>query len=165
MFRGIWDAPGDDGAGGGYAHVTGAPPLQAIGTIQTATGLVTVMEAPGVVAQVKVGDPVYRHDTIETGADGAVGITFIDGTAFNLSNNARMALDEFVCDGTSNSALFSLRNGVFAFIAGKVTPFARIRGAAQDGGIGILTLAALAFSTIREIRLRSGPMPSWMMAP
>src|SRR5262249_12478691 len=31
----------------------------------------------------------------------------------------------------------------------------RIRGAAQDGGIGILTLAALAFSTIREIQAAS----------
>src|SRR5262244_3201219 len=143
-----------------------APPPPVIGTIQTTTGVVTVMDARGVVAQVKVGDPVYRHDTIETGADGAVGITFIDGTAFNLSNNARMALNEFVCDGTSNSALFSLSKGVFAFIAGKVakagglridTPFARIRGAAQDGGIGILTLAALAFSTIREIQAAVRP--------
>src|SRR5499433_3112051 len=142
----------------------GAPPPQAIGKIQTATGPVTVVDASGVVAQVKVGDRVYRHDTIETGADGAVGITFTDGTAFNLSNNARMALKEFVCDGTSNSALFSLNQGAFNFIAGKVakagglridTPFARIRGAAQDGGIGILTLAALAFSTLREIQAAS----------
>src|SRR5262249_31688591 len=123
----------------------GAPPPQAIGKIQTATGPVTVMDARGAVAQVKVGDPVYRHDTIETGADGAVGITFIDGTAFNLSNNARMALNEFVCAGTSNSALFSLSKRVFAFIAGKMAkagglrfdpPYARTRGAAQDGGIG-----------------------------
>src|SRR5262249_58910038 len=96
----------------------GAPPPQTIGKIQTATGLVTVMDARGVVAQVKVGDPVCRDDTIETGADGAVGITFTDGTAFNLSNNARMVLNQYVCDGTSNSALFSLSKGAFAFIAG-----------------------------------------------
>src|SRR6516165_3585520 len=158
------DPPGDNGAVGGCAQMMGAPPPQAIGKIQTATGPVTVMDARGAVAQVNVGDPVYRHDTIETGADGAVGITFIDGTAFNLSNNARMALNEFVCDGTSNSALFRLSKGAFSFINGKVakagglrieTPFARIRGAAQDGGIGILTLAALAFSTIREIQAAS----------
>src|SRR5262249_15190298 len=142
----------------------GAPPPQAIGKIQTATGLVTVMDARGVVAQVNVGDPVCRHDTIETGADGAAGITFTDGTAFNLSNNARMVLNQFVCDGTSNSALFSLSKGAFAFIAGKVaktgglridTPFARIRGAAQDGGIGILTLSALPFSTLLELQAAS----------
>src|SRR5262245_14936101 len=152
---------GDELAVGGCAQAMAAPPSQAIGKVETVIGQVTVMDARGVVAQVKVGDPVYRHDTIENGADGAVGITFIDGTAFTLSNNARMALNEFVCDGTSNSALFSLSKGVFAFIAGKIaktgglridTPFARIRGAAQDGGIGILTLAALAFSTIREIQ-------------
>src|SRR6516165_9400388 len=155
VFRDTCDAPGENGAIGGCAQMMGAPPPQAIGKIQTATGLVTVVDASGVVAQVKVGDRVYRHDTIETGADGA---------AFSLSNNARMALNEFVCDGTSNSALFSFSKGVFAFIAGKVaktgglridTPFARIRGAAQDGGIGILTLAALAFSTIREIQAAS----------
>jgi hypothetical protein len=154
----------DDGAVGGCAQAMGVPPPQAIGKVQTATGLVTVMGASGVVAQVQVGDPVYRHDTIETGADGAVGITFTDGTAFNLSNDARMVLNEFVCDGTSSSALFSLSKGAFAFIAGKVakagglridTPFARIRGAAQDGGIGILTLAALAFSNLREVQAAS----------
>jgi T1SS-143 domain-containing protein len=164
VFRGIYDAPGDDGAVGGWAQVTGVPPPQAIGKVETVLGPVTVMGAGGVVAQVKVGDPVYRHDTIETGANGAVGITFIDGSAFKLSNNARMALNEFVCDGTSNSALFSVSKGIFAFIAGKIakagglridTPFARIRGAAQDGGIGILTLAALAFSTTRELQAAS----------
>src|SRR5215471_15953569 len=138
----------DDGALGGCAQAMGVPTPQAIGKVQTATGLVTVMGASGVVAQVQVGDPVYRHDTIETGADGAVGIIFTDGTAFNLSNDARMVLNEFVCDGTSNSALFSFSKGAFSFITGKVTkagglridtPFTRIRGAAQDGGIGILT--------------------------
>jgi hypothetical protein len=82
VFRGICDAP-DDGAGGGCAHVTGAPPLQAIGTIQTATGLVTVRDARGAVAQVKVGDPVYRHDTIETGADGGIGILTLAALAFS----------------------------------------------------------------------------------
>src|SRR5437879_13779326 len=98
------------------------------------------MDGRGAVAQVKVGDPVYRHDTIATGPDGAVGIIFTDGTAFKLSNSARMALNEFGCDGTSKSAWFSLRKGVFAFIAGKAakaggrrthTPLPSIRGTAQ----------------------------------
>jgi hypothetical protein len=48
-----------------------------------------------------------------------VGITFTDGTAFNLSSNARMVLNKFVYDpnGTSNSTLFSLTKGTFTFIA------------------------------------------------
>jgi hypothetical protein len=45
-----------------------------------------------------------------------------DGTAFNLSSNARMVLNEFVYDpnGKSNATLFSLTKGTFTFIAGKV---------------------------------------------
>jgi hypothetical protein len=45
-----------------------------------------------------------------------------DGTAFNLSSNARMVLNEFVYDpnGTANSTLFSLTKGTFTFIASKV---------------------------------------------
>jgi T1SS-143 domain-containing protein len=163
----VFDSPSNvpgEGVVVGSTQTPVAAALEAIGKIRTAIGSVTIMRADDVVVQMRVGDFVYRHDTIETGPDGAVGITFTDGTAFNLSNNARMVLNQFVCDGTSNSALFSLSKGAFSFIAGKVaktrglridTPFARIRGAAQDGGIGILTLAALAFSTLREIQAAS----------
>src|SRR5882724_12359859 len=105
----------------------------AIGKVVTATGSVTIEHANAVVVQAnipassglgqtKVGDPVYKGDVVQTGADGKVGITFTDGTAFNLSSNARMVLNEFVYDpnGKSNSTLFSLSKGTFTFIAGKV---------------------------------------------
>ena len=103
-----------------------------IGKVVTAAGSVTIEHADAVVVQVnipatgsgqtKIGDPVYRGDVVQTGTDGKVGITFTDGTAFNLSSNARMVLNEFVYDpnGTSNSTFFSLSKGTFTFIAGKV---------------------------------------------
>src|SRR5215468_5077811 len=137
----------------------GAAPHQAIGKIQTAIGSVTIMSASGAVVQAKVGDLVYQHDTIETGTDGKVGILFTDGTAFNLSSNARMVLDNFVYDpnGKSNSTLFTLTKGTFTFVAGKVaktgdmkidTPVATmgIRGTtphveiADDGSVRFSTL-------------------------
>jgi hypothetical protein len=58
----------------------------------------TNLPAAGGVGQTKLGDLVYKGDVVQTGADGKVGITFTDGTAFNLSSNARMVLDEFVYD-------------------------------------------------------------------
>src|SRR5713101_3564262 len=145
-------------------EVAAAPP-QATGNILTAIDSVTVTRS-GIVVQVNVGDYVYLGDVIETAADGAVGVTFNDGTAFNLSTGARMVLSEFVCipNGTSNSALFSLARGAFAFIAGKVaktghltidTPVASIRGRAEGGGNGIFSLAALAFSAGREVQAAS----------
>ena len=100
-----------------------------IGKVVTATSSVTIEHVNAVVVQAsiqsgrtKVGDPVYMGDVVQTGADGRVGITFTDGTAFNLSSNARMVLNEFVYDpnGKSNSTLFSLTKGTFTFVAGKV---------------------------------------------
>src|SRR6266436_5758694 len=104
-----------------------------IGKVVTATGSVTIEHTNAVVVQAnipanngvgqtKMGDVVYRGDVVQTGADGKVGITFTDGSAFNLSANARMVLNEFVYDpnGKSNSTLFSLSKGTFTFIAGKV---------------------------------------------
>ncbi len=102
-----------------------------IGKVVTATGSVTIERANAVViqanvagqaGQAKVGDLVYRGDVVATGADGRVGINFTDGSSFNLSSNARMALNEFVYDpnGKSNSTLFSLTKGAFTFVAGKI---------------------------------------------
>ena len=104
-----------------------------IGKVVTTSGSVTIEHASAVVVQAnlpaasgvgqtKLGDLVYKADVVQTGADGKVGITFSDGTAFNLSSNARMVLDEFVYDpnGKSNSTLFSLTKGTFTFVAGKV---------------------------------------------
>ena len=104
-----------------------------IGKVVTTSGSVTIEHASAVVVQAnlpaasgvgqtKLGDLVYKGDVVQTGADGKVGITFTDGTAFNLSSNARMVLDEFVYDpnGKSNSTLFSLTKGTFTFVAGKV---------------------------------------------
>ena len=163
MFRDPSNVPGD---GVCSAQALAAAALEAIGKIRTASGSVTVMRADGEIVRVSVGDLVYRGDTIETEADGAVGITFADGTAFDLSAAARLVLNEFVCDpaGTPNSALFSLVQGAFAFVAGKVaktgglridTPFASIRGSAQDRGVGVLTLAALTFAAIEESQAAS----------
>lgn len=102
-----------------------------IGKIVTATGSVTIERASAVVVQAsaagqagqaKVGDLVYLGDVVATGADGRVGINFTDGTSFNLSNSARIALNEFVYDpnGKSNATLFSLTKGTFTFVAGNI---------------------------------------------
>jgi len=104
-----------------------------IGKVVSATGSVTIehanavivqanLPAGGGVGQTKAGDPVYKGDVVQTGADGKIAVTFTDGTTFNLLSNARMVLNEFVYDpnGKSNSTLFSLTKGTFTFIAGKV---------------------------------------------
>ena len=115
---------------------------------------------------------VCQGDVIETAADGRIGIRFIDGTVFNLSCNTRVVLNEFVCDstGTLHSALFGVTKGAFAFFAGQAartgylkidTPFGSIRGRAHTGGIGMLSLTALTFSLLKEVRPPTRTSRSW----
>jgi VCBS repeat-containing protein len=136
---------------------------QVIGNIQTAIGCGTIRRASGIAVQVMVGDPVCQGDVIETAADGRIEIRFVDGTVFNLSRDARVELSEFARDtnGTLRSALFAVTRGTFAFIAGRLaeagsltvdTPVGSIRSRAQGGGIGMLSFAALIFSTMKEVQ-------------
>jgi len=86
-----------------------------IGRIDAVSGSVTIMHADGVVTQASLGDLVCRGDVVQTGADGSAGIAFVDGTAFSLSANARMVLNEFDPNGTADSSLISLLQGTFTF--------------------------------------------------
>jgi hypothetical protein len=91
-------------------------------TIEHASAVVVQANVSGQGSQTKVGDLVYLGDVVQTGADGRIGINFTDGTSFNLSSNARMAMTEFVYDpnGKSNSSLLNLTKGTFTFVAGNI---------------------------------------------
>jgi hypothetical protein len=155
-----------------------------IGKVMTVAGIATVEHDTVVVVQAKltsgpnpakVGDFVYQGDVVQTGSDGKLGITFMDGTSFNLSSNARMVLNEFVYDpkGKSNSTLFSLTKGSFTFIAGAIaksgdmkldTPVATmgIRGTTphveirDDGTVSFATLIEENKAAQRSPPQRSG---------
>ena len=96
--------------------------MNAKAPLVTPRAIIIQASVAGQLGQAKVGDLVYQGDVVATGADGRLGISFTDGTSFNLSSNARMALSEFVYEpnGTSNSTLFNLTKGTFTFVAGKV---------------------------------------------
>jgi hypothetical protein len=103
------------------AQTQSAAAADSIGKVQKVGGNVTVLRN-GVSVALNVGDVVYKSDVVVTGADAKVGITFPDGTALELLANTRMALNEYTYDARSNSngALFTLVEGTFGFVAGKV---------------------------------------------
>jgi hypothetical protein len=53
-----------------------------IAQIKTASGQVTIVRAGGNIPA-KPGEFLYEKDTIQTGADGAIGITFTDNTVMS----------------------------------------------------------------------------------
>jgi len=99
---------------------TGAAASQVIGHCTKLQGSATVIRN-GVSVILNMGDNVEKGDVVQTGANSTVGITFIDGTVFGLSSNARMVLNEMVYDpnGSSNSSLLSLVAGTITFVAGE----------------------------------------------
>ena len=128
-----------------------------IGKVETLIGSCSITRSDGVPVQTAAGDPLFQGDIIETAAGGRVGIRFIDGTAFNLSDSARMLLKGFSGDGMS--APFDVTRGTFSFVAGEMaktgrlsieTPFGRIRPRGHAGGIGMLSLVSLFFTAFNE---------------
>ena len=106
---------------GHYAQAQPTAPADSIGKIEKVVGDVTVVRN-GVSVALHVGDAVFKSDVVQTGANSSCGISFPDGTALNLVANTRMALNDYAFDANSNSngALFTLVEGTFAFVAGKV---------------------------------------------
>ncbi|MDN4999504.1 FecR family protein [Bradyrhizobium sp. WYCCWR 12677] len=166
-----------------------------IGKVVAVTGSVSIEHAGAVVVQAKLGEPaaqartgdvVYLRDVVLTGADSRVSINFSDGSSFNLSSNARMALDEYVYepDGRSNATFFNLARGTATFVAGKIaktgdmkvdTPVATmgIRGTtphieiSDDGEVKFSTLIEEGKGKLAKKRVTSampeqgsGPRPS-----
>ena len=88
-----------------------------VGAVQEISGNATVTRLDGTVETIGLGTPIYPGDIVETDEQGAVNIMFIDETTFAVSEDARLAIDEYVFDpatqsGTSN---FSVLKGVFVF--------------------------------------------------
>ena len=168
LFGGCRDSSsGDRSVGGngstGFVLKPATPPC-AIGAIERLIGSAAVVRPSGI-AQLKVGDPVFRDDVVETTADGQVCIHFIDNTVVSLSNSARMALKEFPANGNSHAALFDITRGDFSFTVGELakaghleiaTPFANIRGRSRVGGIGTLSLISLFFAAMEKVQA-AGP--------
>jgi VCBS repeat-containing protein len=97
-----------------------AAAAQVIGHVTKLAGSATAVRN-GVSIILNNGDNVEKGDVVSTGAESTLGITFIDGTVFGLSSNARMVLNEMVYDpnGSSNSSLLSLVAGTITFVAGE----------------------------------------------
>ncbi|HMG77811.1 MAG TPA: FecR family protein, partial [Xanthobacteraceae bacterium] len=123
---------------GHYAQAQPTAPPDAIGKIEKVVGDVSVVRN-GVTVALHVGDAVFKSDVVQTGASSACGISFPDGTALNLVANTRMALNDYAYDANSNSngALFSLVEGTFAFVAGKVAHSGDMKIATPVATMGI----------------------------
>lgn len=105
-----------------YAAGETASDESPVGAVEEVKGDATVTRADGSVETITNGTPIYQGDIIETAADGAVNIVFLDETSMAVSANARLAIDEYTFDPATESGTtnFSVLRGLFVFTSGLI---------------------------------------------
>jgi hypothetical protein len=93
----------------------------AIGQIKLLSGNVAIVRK-NVRSPARTGDLLEKADTLLTGADGRVGITFIDNSRFSMGPNSQIALEKFTFNPTTQEGEFLTRveHGTLAVISGHI---------------------------------------------
>jgi len=128
-----------------YAQANGSvSAATVIGHVTKLTGTATAIRN-GVSIILHQGDNVDKGDVVQSGSDSTLGITFIDGTVFGLSSNAKMVLNEMVYDpnGSNNSSLLSLVAGTISFVAGETAKHGDMKVDTPVATMGIRGTAVL----------------------
>ena len=109
-----------------------------MGQVATLHGTATVMRRNAATA-LKVADPIFEKDTLQTAADSSLGVTFDDETTFSLSANTRIVVDKFVYQegGSGNAASFNVALGTAAFVASLVAKTGDMKIATPEATLGI----------------------------
>jgi hypothetical protein len=106
-----------------FLLVAGLPAraADAIGQIKTEAGEVTIERGKASVPA-HIGDRVYETDTLVTGKDGSVGVTFADNSMMSLGPKSKLALEQFRFDTTTHEGVFnaSLKSGTLAVRSGDI---------------------------------------------
>jgi len=89
---------------------------QATMIVRSVQGLVDTARRP-----LAVDDPVFWQELIETGAESASKLVFLDATTLSTGPDSRVRIDEFVYAGSGESRriVVSIGRGVLRFVTGR----------------------------------------------
>jgi hypothetical protein len=92
-----------------------------IAQIKVAKGSVFI-ERDGKRFPAAVGTKVQATDSIITGADGSVGISFVDNALLSMGPNSELAINKYAFNSTTHEGTFdtSLKKGTLAVVSGKI---------------------------------------------
>ncbi len=105
--------------------------LPSLGVAQaTETAIGNVKEVSGAAFIVSGGDrrpaslaePVFQNDTLETAADGALGVIFTDDSRLSIGPDTSLTIDEYVFDPGEKDAAFLSRmaRGTLLYVSGLI---------------------------------------------
>jgi len=91
------------------------------GRVKVSKGEVQI-ERDGKRLPAPVGAMIQARDTVKTGPDGSVGITFQDNSLLSAGPNSELVIERFVFDSTTHKGEFdtALKKGTLAVVSGKI---------------------------------------------
>lgn len=92
-----------------------------VGQIKTVKGSV-IVERDDQRLPAAVGMAVRQSDTLVTGADGSIGVTFTDNSLLSAGPDSVLAIEHYAFDSTTHAGRFdaSLKKGTLAVVSGKM---------------------------------------------
>ena len=92
-----------------------------IGRIKSVAGAASVVRGK-TVTPAAAGQLLQVSDVLKTGADGRVGITFVDNSRFAVGPNSTVALSQFEFDDTTHvgKSLTTVNRGTLAVVSGQI---------------------------------------------
>ena len=92
-----------------------------VGQIKNLQGTVHV-ERDGQKLAAASGMGVRQSDVLVTGADGSVGVTFLDNSLLSIGPGSALAIDRYSFDSTTHDGHFdaSLKRGTLAVVSGRI---------------------------------------------
>lgn len=92
-----------------------------IGFVKTVTGAAVVI-ADGKSINARVGTPVKMGNTLKTGSDGAMGVTFKDNTVMSFGPDTQLTVDEYLYAPESDRLKFcsTMSKGTVEVVTGVI---------------------------------------------
>jgi hypothetical protein len=92
-----------------------------VGQVKVSKGTAHV-EREGARLPASVGMPIRQSDTLVTGADGSLGVTFADNSLLSIGPNSVLAVEKFAFNPVTHEGRFdtSLKRGTLAVVSGKM---------------------------------------------
>lgn len=103
------------------SHSTANADNSQVAQIKTVAGQAEIVRNTAHIVA-RVGDPLYEKDTIETGPDGSIGITFIDNTVMSSGPDSEIVLDDYKFNSSNfkGSMLADMNRGTLSMISGDI---------------------------------------------
>jgi hypothetical protein len=119
-------------------HALAQTASDAVGSVATAKGGPTVARGDKLYT-LSAGNEIFKGDVLQTGAGGALGVTFDDETTLTLGAQTQITINEFVFQQarTGNTAVYTMARGSLAFFAGQAAKSGNLKIGTPIASLGV----------------------------